>query len=297
MRIAKWKEIQRIENEKEKTCVECQKKFFSPHFGQKYCGHQCSDRAMRSRAKERGYKPKKQPFKPRLKKCRFCGDDFWTTRETWNAVHCSPKCSRGSELLSRKRSYLKRVETIDGRKLENLKARQWNQKNTRFKRALAVWALAMTGERLVRAIELEEIRQRELQRRTANSAWNRLPKDHPRRIRLKISTAILTSLKKYGGRKCYGSIEYLGCSIEHLKNHLESQFKTGMSWENHGIKGWHIDHIRPCASFDLSSPEQQKQCFHYTNLQPLWWHENIQKSDRMDWKPDESTIDTTPEKD
>jgi len=49
-----------------------------------------------------------------------------------------------------------------------------------------------------------------------------------------------------------------------------------MTWSNYG-KGWHIDHIKPCASFDLSNPEQQKICFHYTNLQPLWAIDNIKK--------------------
>ena len=59
--------------------------------------------------------------------------------------------------------------------------------------------------------------------------------------------------------------------------HLEAQFKPGMTWDNYGLKGWHVDHIRPCASFDLRDPEQQRRCFHYTNLQPLWAEENLKK--------------------
>ena len=73
------------------------------------------------------------------------------------------------------------------------------------------------------------------------------------------------------------TMNLVSCSIEQLKQHLESQFKPGMSWENYGQ--WHIDHIRPCASFDLSKAEEQRKCFHYTNLQPLWAEENIAKSD------------------
>jgi hypothetical protein len=69
----------------------------------------------------------------------------------------------------------------------------------------------------------------------------------------------------------------LGCSWQEARAHIEAQFRPGMTWNNHGNKGWHIDHIRPLASFDLTDPEQQKQAFHYTNLQPLWAHENLAK--------------------
>lgn len=70
----------------------------------------------------------------------------------------------------------------------------------------------------------------------------------------------------------------LGCDIEYLKSHLEMQFKEGMTWDNYGIGGWEIDHIKPCAMFDLSDEIQQRECFHYANLQPLWANENRKKS-------------------
>lgn len=76
--------------------------------------------------------------------------------------------------------------------------------------------------------------------------------------------------------------ELLGCSAEELKKHLESLFQPGMSWENR--QEWHIDHIRPCASFNLLEPEQQRCCFHYSNLQPLWAKDNIAKSHGGFWK-------------
>ncbi len=75
------------------------------------------------------------------------------------------------------------------------------------------------------------------------------------------------------------TFELIGCNINELKLHLEKQFKTGMSWDNRGQ--WHIDHIRPCASFDLSKPEEQAKCFHFSNLQPLWATDNLKKSDKM----------------
>jgi hypothetical protein len=60
---------------------------------------------------------------------------------------------------------------------------------------------------------------------------------------------------------------------------LEKKFLPGMNWENYGE--WHIDHIVPCSSFDLSKSEQQKICFNYSNLQPLWAADNIRKSDSI----------------
>lgn len=78
------------------------------------------------------------------------------------------------------------------------------------------------------------------------------------------------------------AVRDLGCSIPQLIEHLESQFKEGMSWKNHGNKAgqWSIDHIRPFASFDMSDPEQVKQAVHYTNLQPMWHSDNLKKGAR-----------------
>lgn len=73
--------------------------------------------------------------------------------------------------------------------------------------------------------------------------------------------------------------ELLGCSVPELRQYLESRFKPGMNWGNYGQ--WHIDHVKPCAVFDMSKPEEQRACFHYTNLQPLWWNENVAKGARI----------------
>jgi hypothetical protein len=72
----------------------------------------------------------------------------------------------------------------------------------------------------------------------------------------------------------------LGCSIQEFKLYLESKFQTGMTWDNYGRKGWHIDHIIPISRFDLLNAEQAKIACHYTNLQPMWWNENLKKGNR-----------------
>lgn len=72
----------------------------------------------------------------------------------------------------------------------------------------------------------------------------------------------------------------LGCNIEELKNHLEKQFTKGMNWGNYGYYGWHVDHIIPCSSFNLTKTEEQLKCFNHTNLQPLWAKDNFEKGGR-----------------
>ncbi len=88
-------------------------------------------------------------------------------------------------------------------------------------------------------------------------------------------------LSRANAAKSAATLELLGTDKAGLIAHLEAQFTEGMTWENQGE--WHIDHIKPCASFDLTDPEQQKLCFHYTNLQPLWGSENCSKGARLDW--------------
>ena len=80
-----------------------------------------------------------------------------------------------------------------------------------------------------------------------------------------------------GSDKELHSKEYLGANIDTIKEHLESQFKEGMSWKNHGK--WHIDHIIP-LKYDNPTLEEQIERLHYKNLQPLWAEENISKGNR-----------------
>ena len=98
-----------------------------------------------------------------------------------------------------------------------------------------------------------------------------------RRLRSRLGNAIKNNYKSGS------AIADLGCTIEELKVYLENQFQEGMTWENWTNDGWHIDHKKPLASFDLEDKEQLKKACHYTNLQPLWWHVNISKRDKLDY--------------
>lgn len=91
------------------------------------------------------------------------------------------------------------------------------------------------------------------------------------RLRDRLNNA-LTNNQKAGS-----AVDDLGCSVEELKRHLESQFQPGMTWKNWSHDGWHIDHIKPLISFDLTDRNQFLEACHYTNLQPLWAKDNFSK--------------------
>jgi hypothetical protein len=95
------------------------------------------------------------------------------------------------------------------------------------------------------------------------------------RLKVQLRSRIKLSNKK----KFVASMDLIGCSILDYVKYLESKFKIGMTWQNHGqgINCWHIDHIIPLASFDLSKLEEQQKAFHYSNTQPLWEYENLSK--------------------
>lgn len=73
----------------------------------------------------------------------------------------------------------------------------------------------------------------------------------------------------------------LGCKISEFVDYFGSLFTDGMSWDEYMKGGIHIDHKKPCASFDLTKAPQQKLCFHYTNLQPLWALDNLKKASKV----------------
>ena len=100
-------------------------------------------------------------------------------------------------------------------------------------------------------------------------------------LNFKITSNLRTRLSKAltGKNKSLNTMELLGCDIEYLIKYIEDLFLESMSWDNYGK--WHIDHILPCASFDLTNIEQQKICFNYKNLQPLWAEDNIRKGAKI----------------
>lgn len=86
-----------------------------------------------------------------------------------------------------------------------------------------------------------------------------------------------------GNDKSQRTMDLLGCTIPEFRQYVGQQFTTGMTWENQGL--WHLDIKRPCAAWDLTKPDEQAGCFHYSNYQPLWAKDNLSKGAKLDWSP------------
>ena len=130
-------------------------------------------------------------------------------------------------------------------------------------------------------------KNRESINKKQNEVYGRNPKAHNKRamryLENNINAQIAAKLRKkmnneLGRHKLARTSILLGCTIEFFKNYIELKMIKGMSWENHGLYTWHLDHIKPCKLFDLAKLKEQKKCFHYTNLQPLWAKDNLSKN-------------------
>lgn len=130
----------------------------------------------------------------------------------------------------------------------------------------------------------EQISQREKQYKQRNKQkvnqyrYDRYHSD----LQYKLSSLLRCRLEKVinGKQKTGSAVHDLGCTLPELIQHIEQQFTEDMTWDNWSRTGWHLDHIKPLSLFDLTDPEQYKQAAHYTNLQPLWAHDNLSKGNR-----------------
>ncbi len=143
------------------------------------------------------------------------------------------------------------------------------------------WRAANPGKRLEsdrqrRAIDPQKEREKENLRirRWREAHYN----DSIRRLTECMRTRVLTALK--GTRKSKHTMEYVGCTVEFLKEHLMRLAKgTNFTWENRG-KVWHIDHLRPLAMFDLNNEHDRLIAFNWSNMRPLDAFANMRKHDR-----------------
>lgn len=155
------------------------------------------------------------------------------------------------------------------------------------------WRATEKGKQRQKELSAKWYQENKVKARALNKAWQQKNKARHRQLqyawkkktgvtqqRLRLADILRTRIKYAlkGAKKAARTMQLVGCSILEFKAHIEKQFQPGMSWETHGL--WEIDHIKPCAKFDLMDLEQQRACFHFSNQQPLWKAENRSKGDK-----------------
>ena len=136
--------------------------------------------------------------------------------------------------------------------------------------------------RKVNKLKLQTYHQRYFQQNkdtVYKSRNDRIKTDIQFKLNMRLRSRLNCALR--GNYKNGSAVRDLGCTIDELKSYLESKFQSGMTWDNWTTEGWHIDHIKPLSSFDLTDRKQFLEACHYTNLQPLWATDNLSKGDKI----------------
>ncbi len=236
-------------------CKECGIKFKPTIKFQEFCSIPCRTKSynklnrevIAEKAKKRSqllHKSRAERlYADKNPKCNFCHSQIPFSRflKMSNVKYCSRKCSQKAQSEKRKNDPIKAAAYKVTRKKTYLK-RQLNGKNTREKR---------------------EYYQNNIQARIAKN----------------LRTRLYLAVKKQGGKKCDSTISLTGTDWPTFSSWIQNKFQEGMTWNNYGL--WHVDHFKACARFDLTKPDQQRECFRYTNLQPLWGAENIKKGSKI----------------
>ena len=123
--------------------------------------------------------------------------------------------------------------------------------------------------------EYGEVNRKKISARSLRRYQNNIQANLATTLRNRFNRAVKSEWKKGS------AVRDLGCTITEFKIYLESKFQDGMSWENKGRGGWHIDHMIPLSAFDLTDREQVKEACHYKNLQPLWEVDNLIKGNNI----------------
>lgn len=194
----------------------------------------------------------------------------------------------------RKRRYRRWLELHpNGNKEAYKRALERDPDFNKNKRERARQRLLLAGKpapqrRVISANPRESARERERRKYQKNKAGviarvirqqrERYAKDSTYAMCQRLRARIKAAMRSCGQSKSSRSMAYIGCTRNELVAHIEKQFAPGMSWANR--REWHIDHIIPVSAFDLNTEEGQHAAFHYTNLRPIWAHENLRKSSK-----------------
>lgn len=238
-----------------RTCDQCGREFKTYIHNAKRCSKECVNKY---RAKFEKNKRANLEKNKRYSICIICGKKFELLGKS-QAKTCSIECGkilRKKSIQKYRNLHLEEIKNRDEIYRNSEKRKEWREKN---KNKINKW-----------------INENAKKRRKIDPEY-------------KLRCALQRSLLRYLGQtgKTKKIIDYVNYTPKDLKEHLESKFKEGMTWENHGLFGWHIDHIMPVSSFKfydkngIIDKEEVKKCMALDNLQPLWSHDNLTKSNKI----------------
>lgn len=214
---------------------------------------------------------------------RIISEGHFTLQENYN-INGEKKCSNCNEFLPIDRFQNNR-RSKDGLKGMCKKCRKDTDPNHMMH--LSNWKEANKHrkseiDRSYRERNLEKIkaykksdRAKEVKRRSDKKYYEKIISDPLLKLKVRLKSQVSSAVSK--GVKKSKTLDILGYTVDDLKLHLESKFTDGMSWDNYGRNGWHIDHIKPLVLFSLDTEESIKEAWSLSNLQPLWEYDNCSK--------------------
>lgn len=236
----------------------------------------------------------------KMKKCSKCSEEknielFYSGRaECKDCSKAKRKESyQANPEIQKERSRKRRIEKRDEInqylkewRLDNKeKQEKYNRDRWNFKREESIarnkkyWA--ENKEKLsIKGKEYRENNKEKISKKNSEYERKRSKEDELYRLAKIYRTRTKIAFKQKGFEKPTKTTDLIGCSTKEFKEYLESKFTEGMTWENRGLKGWHLDHIIPLCS--AKNKEELENLCHYTNIQPLWWQDNLRKGSSIE---------------
>lgn len=232
-----------------------------------------------------------------IKKCYVCENNYERTNEFFQK--CSqkkdglrPECKSCSKAKKKTKAYLEylqnRKELRAIKKQEYILSEEYQRKIVESKERnlinKKIWTAENKEKLRIQAAERRKSGKikpitKEKRREYKKTQYEKIKSDPYKRM-VSIARGRMRCFVKKEAKK-FTIKDMLIFNADEFKSHIESKFNNGMSWDNYGQKGWHIDHIKPISKFDLNDIDQCKECWSLNNLQPLWWQENLSKSNKI----------------
>ena len=238
--------------------------------------------------------------------CSLCKKKFVPSKYNPNQIYCSVKCYRKSDKYKdnqkkyrqsdKYKEYKERYEQLEKVKIRRKK---WRQSSDSYKEGQKKWKKSDEGKESAKKYDQSEkgkeakkkyfqsdkykVGRKEYFQKNKNKLYKNRKKRFDSEPLFKISINMRNRLNRFlkskNIKKTNKTFQYVGCTPKFLKQYLEKKFKPGMTWHNHGVYGWHIDHIKPLSR--AKTLKGVEILMHFKNLQPMWAKDNLEKSNKI----------------